>query len=263
MDFYVYLNGVSRGPFSEECVQSYLDQGLLQRSDLASNGPAGELKPITTFQRFNSDRAEVPPLNQPGPDAANLTLTPPPMPAPVPVSGGHSLALEFLGPYSRATLAPNETPYHKTSLHWIVFVRFALLALAAFFFLAIPFAIGVQALTGSQLGWFVLPLPAFMMVAPTLAYISSELVITDLRVLIKTGIIQRQTMEMFISKVESIGIDQGFWGRFFDYGTVTIRGTGGFEERFEAISHPLEFRNWVQRMQSGGAPLRVPASIAT
>ncbi|HEV3409215.1 MAG TPA: PH domain-containing protein, partial [Chthoniobacterales bacterium] len=63
------------------------------------------------------------------------------------------------------------------------------------------------------------------------------------------GIIRRQTLEMFISKIESVAIDQGFFGRVFDYGTVIVRGTGGFEERFEAIARPVEFRNWVQRMQ--------------
>ena len=164
------------------------------------------------------------------------------------------LTAEALGPYSRSTLAPNETPYFKTSLHWIVFVRFGFLALLVFLFAAIPFAIAVQAVTGSELGWFVLPLPAFLLLPPALAFASSELVITDRRVLIKTGIVRRQSVEMFISKVESIAVDQGFLGRIFDYGTVIIRGTGGFEEPFEAIANPILFRNWVQRLQSGDVP---------
>ncbi|MBA2622067.1 MAG: PH domain-containing protein [Chthoniobacterales bacterium] len=263
MEFYLYLNGLRRGPFREEQVRLYLEDKLLQASDLASDGRDGEWKPLATFERFGKEPVAIPAaISLPSVTEAPLgrvTPLPAPAPLPLPVSDALSLALESLGPYARATLAPNETPYHRTSLHWIVFVRFALLALAAFFFLAIPFAIAVQALTASQLGWFVLPLPAFMMVAPTLAYVSSELVLTDIRVLIKTGVIQRQTLEMFISKVESIGIDQGFWGRLFDYGTVTIRGTGGFSERFDAIARPLEFRNWVQRLQGGAAPLRAPA----
>jgi uncharacterized membrane protein YdbT with pleckstrin-like domain len=61
-------------------------------------------------------------------------------------------------------------------------------------------------------------------------------------VLIKTGIIHRQTLEMFISKIESVGVDQGFFARMFDYGSVLVRGTGGFEQAFEAIAAPLEFR---------------------
>jgi uncharacterized membrane protein YdbT with pleckstrin-like domain len=72
-------------------------------------------------------------------------------------------------------------------------------------------------------------------------------------VLIKTGIVRRQTLEVFVSKVESIAVDQGVLGRMLDYGTVIIRGTGRHEERFEAIARPVEFRNWVQRMQSAAA----------
>ena len=256
MEFYIYLNGVRRGPFPEERVQSYLASGLLQPIDLASVQPDGELRPLGTFQPFNTKQAER--LEKTDVSAASATASPAPN-----RDSAVNLAPESLGAYAIATLAPNETPYHKTSLHWIIFVRFALLAVALFFFLALPFAIGVQALTGSQLGWFVLPFPAFVMVAPTLAYVSSELVITDMRVLIKTGIVQRQTIEMFIAKVESIGIDQSFGGCLFDYGTVTIRGTGGFAERFEAIARPLEFRNWVQRMQHGGASVSRPATIAS
>lgn len=263
MEFYVYLNGVRRGPFPEERVRSYLATGLLQPTDLASTAPDGELRSLTAFQQFNVERPDL--LASAASEAAGAPDNPrltPPTPAPNPDACVASLAPEALGPYASATLAPNETPYYKTSLHWIIFVRFAFLALALFFFLALPFAIGVQALTGSQLGWFVLPFPTFLMLAPTLAYVSSELVITDMRVLIKTGIIQRQTLEIFIAKVESISIDQGFGGRLFDYGTVTIRGTGAFAERFEAIAHPLELRNWVQRLQRGGTSVRGPATVA-
>jgi uncharacterized membrane protein YdbT with pleckstrin-like domain len=187
--------------------------------------------------RFSAAPAAPPPLQT---TAAISAASPTSLPPATPLS---------LGPYARATLAPNETPYFKTSLHWIVFVRFGFLALLLFLVVAMPFAIGVQALTASQLGWFVLPLPAFIMVPPALAYAGSELVVTDRRVLIKTGIIRRRTLEMFIAKVESIAVDQGFFGRTLDYGTVSIRGTGGSQEPFEAIAHPIQFRNWVQQLQ--------------
>ena len=165
------------------------------------------------------------------------------------------LGAESLGPSARATLAPNELPVFKTSLHWIVFVRFVFLSLLVFLLLALPFAIAVQALTASELGWLVLPLPAFIMIPPTLAYLSSELFVTNRRVLIKTGIVRRRTLEMFISKVESIAIDQSFLGRMLDYGTVIIRGTGGGEEPFATISHPIQLRNCVQRLQHGAEPV--------
>jgi membrane protein YdbS with pleckstrin-like domain len=265
MEFYVYLNGAKRGPFSEERLRSFLADGLLQPSDLASEQPEGGWRQLSAFRRFElpeaagaaaaSDVSELAALPPPLP-----TVKAPPAPIPAPEASRPLLVpgdavpipVESLGAYSRTTLAPNERPFFKTSLHWIVFVRFAVLALAVFLFAAIPFAIAVQAMTGSEIGWFALPLPAFIMLPPALAYASSELVITDRRVLIKTGIVRRLSMEMLISKIESIAVDQGAIGRMFDYGTVTVRGTGGFEEPLEAIANPILFRNWVQRMQGGG-----------
>lgn len=247
---FVYLNGTRRGPFTEEQVRTFLHDGLLQSSDLASGSADGNLKPLDAF--FAGLAAEAEPLAMktevPALQAAPVSL-PIPSAAPQTPPASPGLPLHSLGPYARATLAPNETAYYKTSLHWIVFARFALMALLAFLFIAMPFAIAVQAITGSQIGWFALPLPAFMMIPPALAFVSSELVITDARVLIKSGIVRRQSLEMFIPKIESVAIDQGFIARLLDYGTVIIRGTGGFEEPFEAIARPIEFRNWVQRMQ--------------
>ncbi|MGZ5552209.1 MAG: PH domain-containing protein [Chthoniobacterales bacterium] len=237
MQFYIYLNGAKRGPFSEEQVHAHLQNGLLQPLDLASDLPDGQLRPLSSLLNLSAPRpSEIPAPATPPPIKSNAPALPP----------------DRLGKYAHATLAPNETPVYRTSLHWIIFVRFALLGVATFLLIAMPFAIAVQALTGSQLGWFALPLPAFIMLTPTLAYVSSELVVTNMRVVIKSGIVRRQALEMFISKIESIAIDQSFLGRLLDYGTVVVRGTGGFEERFDAIAGPIQFRNWVQRMQKGG-----------
>jgi hypothetical protein len=265
MEFYVYLNGAKRGPFTEERLRSFLADGLLQSSDLASEQPEGGWRQLAAFRRFELPEADAAPAAA---EAALTTAAPPPLPiakpetpsTPVPAvsvpvsvpSDAVPIPVEALGDYARTTLAPNERPFFKTSLHWIVFVRFAVLALVVFLFAAIPFAIAVQAMTGSEIGWFALPLPTFILLPPALAYASSELVITDRRVLIKTGIVRRRSMEMFISKIESIAVDQAAVGRLLDFGTVTIRGTGGFEEPFEAIANPIVFRNWVQRMQGGG-----------
>ncbi len=249
MEFYIYLNGTRRGPFSEDRVREYLAAGLVQAADLASDSLDGNLQSLTLFL----NRPE--PVHVTSPPVPHVATTPPPRDDLPP------LPTDALGPYARTTLAPNETPFYRTSLHWIIFVRFAFLTLGAFVLIAMPFAIAVQALTGSQLGWFALPLPVFIMIAPTLAYVGSELVITNVRVLIKTGVVRRQSLEMFISKIESIAIDQSFLGRLLDYGTVVVRGTGGFAERFETIAHPIQFRSWVQRMQKTAGPVSEPGRL--
>jgi hypothetical protein len=47
---------------------------------------------------------------------------------------------------------------------------------------------------------------------------------------------------MFLEKVESIQVDQGVLGRLFDFGTITVSGTGGDRSPIRDVSKPLEFR---------------------
>ena len=73
-------------------------------------------------------------------------------------------------------------------------------------------------------------------------YKTTELAVTNKRIIAKTGLIQRDTMEMFLEKVESIQVDQGILGRIFDFGSITVSGTGGDKSPVKNVSHPLEFR---------------------
>ena len=82
----------------------------------------------------------------------------------------------------------------------------------------------------------------FFLIAAWIRYRTTEFAVTDRRVMAKTGLVSRRTVEMFLDKVESLNVDQSVPGRVFDYGTVTIRGTGATLEAFGNISAPLELR---------------------
>lgn len=75
-----------------------------------------------------------------------------------------------------------------------------------------------------------------------IVYRTTELAITNKRVIAKTGLIRRRTIEMFLEKIESIQVDQGVLGRIFDFGSVLISGTGVHSAPFRNISDPLELR---------------------
>src|SRR5262245_46861682 len=75
---------------------------------------------------------------------------------------------------------------------------------------------------------------------------SAEFAVTNKRVILKVGFIQKKTAEMFLNKIESVGVEQSITGRVFGYGTIIIRGTGGSLEPFDNVSAPLEFRRQVQ-----------------
>ncbi|MGN6100982.1 MAG: PH domain-containing protein [Devosia sp.] len=46
-----------------------------------------------------------------------------------------------------------------------------------------------------------------------------------------------------MEKIESVAVDQNFFGRLFDYGTIDIRGTGAGLEQLSGIAAPLALRN--------------------
>jgi membrane protein YdbS with pleckstrin-like domain len=75
---------------------------------------------------------------------------------------------------------------------------------------------------------------------------TSEFAVTNKRVIIKVGWIQRRSVETLLTKVEGIEVHQGICARIFDYGTIVITGTGGSKEPFELIGSPLVFRRKVQ-----------------
>jgi hypothetical protein len=75
---------------------------------------------------------------------------------------------------------------------------------------------------------------------------ATEIAVTNRRVIIKSGMANRRSLEIMLPKVESIGIDEPFWGRVLGYGTVVIHGTGGTPDPFRKIAHPSGFRKHVQ-----------------
>ena len=75
---------------------------------------------------------------------------------------------------------------------------------------------------------------------------ATELAVTSRRVIAKFGLIRRSTVELNLSKVESIRVEQSVPGRLFDYGSIIVTGTGSTMEPIRYISNPIGFRQAVQ-----------------
>ncbi|MGA8531599.1 MAG: PH domain-containing protein, partial [Acidobacteriaceae bacterium] len=76
---------------------------------------------------------------------------------------------------------------------------------------------------------------------------ATEMAVTTRRVVVKTGITSRRTIEMLLNKIETIEVSEPTMGRVLGYGSITMIGTGGTSEPFHKIAHPLEFRSFVQQ----------------
>jgi uncharacterized membrane protein YdbT with pleckstrin-like domain len=176
--------------------------------------------------------------------------------------------------YLASHLLEGEEIVYRARLHWILFrwpIAISVLSIAILIFL------GQRPDVDRPVFWVaclaLLGLAAVLAIGPAVRYISSEFAVTNARVLIKLGFVQRESTETLLSKVEAIGVEQNFAGRLFDYGTITVTGTGGTREAFATIADPLEFRRQVQsqivkleerrsRPFGGGEPHMLPSPRA-
>ena len=96
----------------------------------------------------------------------------------------------------------------------------------------------------------------FFLVAAWIKVHSTELAITNRRVIAKFGFIKRDTVEINLEKVEALRVEQGFWGRMLNFGTILMTGTGGSIEPIPDIADPLVFRR--KFMEATARPVTMP-----
>jgi uncharacterized membrane protein YdbT with pleckstrin-like domain len=162
--------------------------------------------------------------------------------------------------YAEKHLIQGETIEYETKLHWIVMLGHA--GLTVFFVLAgaalLVFSWNTRHSADSRSSILVwIALAAFLVAAILLGVglvkrNATVMAITNKRVIVKTGLASRRTVELLLSRIESVVVEEPAMGRMLGYGTVIIRGTGGTPETFEKIAHPLEFRAQVQSQISSG-----------
>ncbi len=143
-------------------------------------------------------------------------------------------------------MRPGETLEFHSTIHWIVYwpaLAFGVLALAA---IVVELALNLRgreayACLAAAVVLGLLALIAFL--RGLLRRIGTEIAVTNHRVIYKRGLFARSTVEMNVSKIETVDVEQSIWGRLFNYGNVTIRGSGGTFEPLMGIEHPLKMRN--------------------
>jgi uncharacterized membrane protein YdbT with pleckstrin-like domain len=147
--------------------------------------------------------------------------------------------------YIDSILEPGETVRFRTTVSWTIYVPTILLAIGA---LAITAAAASFA-DLAFLGWFAAIILALAAIGAFFrAWFrrwTTEIAVTDRRIILKRGLIRRHTVEMNMQKVESVDVDQTLVGRLFNYGNVTIRGTGSSFEPLRMIDEPLKLRTTV------------------
>jgi hypothetical protein len=168
--------------------------------------------------------------------------------------------------YLTSTLVPGEVVVYQTRLHWIVMLSNLVTALALFAVGGVLLwyetthpgfnrttEVGMESTSAVLIGCGLLAL-----LAGAVRRNATEMAVTNRRVVVKTGLVRRKTIEMLLNKVESIEVRESTWGRILGFGAIVVVGTGGSTEPFSKISRPLVFRSRLQqqieREQATGVP---------
>ena len=146
--------------------------------------------------------------------------------------------------YYLKVLQPDEKVKYIGHLHWIWYrtsIIFGVLTIISLSFeYGLPENQKLPVLAGSGILAF---LAVIFFVRSWFEQWTTEIVVTDKRIIHKRHFIARWTQEMNITKVETVDVSQGIWARILGYGTVLVTGTGATMEPFICVASPLQFRN--------------------
>lgn len=173
--------------------------------------------------------------------------------------------------YVQQSLGPDEELVHVGKFHWMYTVN-AFMAIVWGMVTAIFIIVGAI-LIYNQMGWFepgislleqirgihpivrIFAFIAFLLGLLSFAQMmvvkaTTEIAITNTRLIYKRGLIARQVGEISIDRIEGVNVLQSILGRLFDYGRLAIRGMGIGEVVLPPIDQPIKFRQAIEKARS-------------
>lgn len=153
--------------------------------------------------------------------------------------------------YVQKVLLPDEKVIYVAAIHWIVYLQGLIftvfggvLSYYSYFITDVMFgaAYGQQAgkiLSGVAL--VIVVAGVSLLLGSYLKQTSTELVLTDRRIIAKYGVISRATFEIMANRITGANFDQTIWGRFLGYGTILVHGAGGEISPVDLVADPQAF----------------------
>lgn len=163
-----------------------------------------------------------------------------------------------MGNYINANLTKEEHVVYEAHYHWSIWI--GSLIGASFFFvpmLNLLIEANNQDMSPAPITWVLMIIGFLILFFTYLKVVTDEFAITNQRLIIKTGVISRDTLELNLTKVETISVSQGLFGRLFGSGTISVRGTGSTLSTISCIAEPFEFRRIFQQTIGRDIPSQI------
>lgn len=74
--------------------------------------------------------------------------------------------------------------------------------------------------------------------------------VTNKRVIVKRGIVSRNTDEMKLNSIETVEINQGVLGRIFGFGDIKVTGRGISDVVFRSIDDPMAVKRAIESVSN-------------
>ncbi|MBA2657594.1 MAG: PH domain-containing protein [Tatlockia sp.] len=137
-------------------------------------------------------------------------------------------------------MADSETVY-LAKLHWILFFWPVV-------FICIAMFIGVEIVQLKEVALLFVVISLIWIAMTWVNYQFSSLTIRKKQVILRTGMMVRQTIDIPIAKIETIDIRQSVLGSIFQYGNLIITGTGGTRHMIAYLDKPLTCRRYIEQL---------------
>ena len=170
--------------------------------------------------------------------------------------------------YIRQSLSDEEELIHVAQFHWI-YVFMALFNVLISFIISIdiifvaikfePSILGKANQGGSLfsqimdlhagvkiLAFFILLMGLLKFAQMMIIRATTDIGVSDIRLVLKRGLIARAVVEINIDRVEGVNVLQGVLGRLFGYGRVMVRGMGVGEVILPSIAQPIRFKKAIE-----------------
>lgn len=255
--WYIKRDSKIFGPYSSNDLRGFAAEGRLDRQDLIARSAKGPWaraekarglfpeqseKSVRDDLPFSTARAEVvTDVNRPAKHPAEVVA--------------HSSS-QKLGSYVSSTLAKGERVVFQTGLHWAAYIPSGIVILIGMLQLFSLATLKKEEVGATIAISCILLLMGFLLAGLTFLNIRfSEFAVTNRRVVMKTGLIRRKTIDLFLNKVDTVSASEGLIGRLLGYATVRV--TVAVErQKFKNVARPLEFVRFIQIQQAEAIDVR-------
>jgi uncharacterized membrane protein YdbT with pleckstrin-like domain len=171
--------------------------------------------------------------------------------------------------YVQDNLMPNEKVLFWARIHPAVSFPTVLCFLLALGFVALPFGVRGQPQAAAATFSAFLLCTSGMFFAVAMVFglqalirvFTTEFGITTRRVIAKSGFLRSRTLEVLLSNVENVMVEQNLVGRLLDFGTVTVIGAGGTRQSFRLVAAPMTLRMVISQAMYWASHSGAPAGL--